>query len=85
MGLYRNFFIFGTEKTVFFCIIDDKKLLSIVKVIYATDFSYNDIKNQVLESPNYFLLAFMWTKLKGALMPEVLRGFKGNLSILYYL
>ena len=36
---------------------------------YATDFSY-DIKNQVFESPNYFLLAFVWTKLKRALSPE---------------
>ena len=71
MGLYRKFFNFGPEKTVFFCIIDDKKLLSIVKMIYATEISYNDIKNQVFESPIYFLLAFVWTKLKGALQPEV--------------
>jgi hypothetical protein len=47
MGLYRKFFNFGTEKTVFFCIIDDKKLLSIVKMRYAIEISYNDIKNQV--------------------------------------
>ena len=51
MGLYRKFFYFGTEKIVFFCIIDDKKLLSIVKMRYATEISYNDIKNQVFESP----------------------------------
>ncbi len=70
MGLYRKFFNFGTEKTVFFCIIDDKKLLSIVKMRYATEISYNDIKNQVFESPIYFLLAFVWTKLKRALSLE---------------
>ena len=71
MGLYRKFFNFGTEKTVFFCIIDDKELLSIVKMRYATKSSYNDIKNQVFELPIYFHLAFVWTKLKGALKPEV--------------
>ena len=71
MRLNRKFFYFGPEKTVFFCIIDDKKLLSIVKMRYATEISYNDIKNQVFESPIYFLLAFVWTKLKGALQPEV--------------
>ena len=70
MGLNRKFFYFGTEKTVFFCIIDDKKLLSIVKMRYATEISYNDIKNQVFESPIYFLLAFVWTKQKRALSLE---------------
>jgi len=40
---------------------------------------YNDIKNQVFESPNYFLLAFDWTKLKGALQREVSGGLKRNL------
>ena len=39
MGLYRKFFNFGPEKTVFFCIIDDKKLLSIIKMRYATEIS----------------------------------------------
>ena len=71
MGLYRKIFYFGTEKTVFFCIIDDKKLLSIVKMRYATEISYNDIKNQVFKSPICFLLAFVGTKLNGALLPGI--------------
>ena len=71
MGLYRKFFNSGLEKTVFFCIIDDKELLSIVKMRYATKSSYNDIKNQIFKSSVYFHLAFVWTKLEGALQPEV--------------
>ena len=47
---------------------------------YATEISYNDIKNQVFESPIYFLLAFVWTKLKRALSLES-KGFKRNHSI----
>ena len=71
MGIHRKFFNFGTEKTVFFCITDDKELLSIVKLRYATKNSNNDIKNQVFESSVYFNLAFVWTKLEGVLQPEV--------------
>ena len=37
---------------------------------------YNDIKNQVFESPNYFIFAFEWTKLKWAFQPEVSGGFE---------
>jgi len=81
MGLYRKFFNFGPEKTVFFCIIDDKELLSIVKMRYSTKSSYNDIKNHVFESPIYFHIAIVWTKQKGALLPEVKGFFKRNLSI----
>ena len=82
MGLYRKFFNFGTEKTVFFCIIDDKKLLSIVKMRYAIEISYNDIKNQVFESPIYFLL---WTKLKKGPSALSLRVLREIIRYLYHL
>ena len=61
MGLNRKFFYFGTEKTVFFCIIDDKKLLSIVKMRYSTEISLQRHQKPSLESPNYFLFAYEWT------------------------
>ena len=58
MGLYRKFLNFGTEKMVFFCIIDDKKLLSIVIMRYATEISYNDTKTKFLSNPfTLFLLS----------------------------
>jgi len=85
MGLYRKFFNFGTEKTVFFCIIDDKKLLSIVIMRYATEISYNDTKTKFFESPIYFLLAFVRTKLKGALQPGVLGVLREIIRYLYHL
>ena len=65
MGFYRKFFNFDTEKTVFFCIIDNKKLLSIVKMRYATEISYNDTKTKILSRPFTFFLLLCGLSLKG--------------------
>jgi hypothetical protein len=64
MGFYGRFFDFHYEKTFFFCIIDDKNVLSMVKTEVATEIYCSDSYIQYFSASSfsYFFWEFISSK-----------------------